>query len=184
MLHARRTAMPAALLMSLALALPALIGVTLATPAQAHTGLVSSTPTDGELLAELPAEVTLTFTEDLGDPAYVVVTGPDGADHGDGAPVVEGAGVTQAVLETAPAGAYTLAYRVISADGHPVSGEIGFTVENGGTASSTSKTSDAVPADADAEEGFWARRGMHVAVAAALVAAVVGGVALARRRSA
>jgi len=52
--------------------------------ASAHAELVESDPADGAVLTEAPAAVTLTFTESVTDPAYVVVTGPDGGQAAEG----------------------------------------------------------------------------------------------------
>ncbi len=95
--------------------------------AWAHAGLVDSDPRDGATLDALPAEVSLTFTEDINPPAYVVVRSADGADLAEGDTTVEGPVVRQA-LATGEPGDYTLAYSVVSADGHRVTGELAFTV--------------------------------------------------------
>ncbi len=64
-------------------------------------------------------------------PAYVIVTAPDGSSVASGTPRVDGVLVRQGLTE-GPDGAYTMAFRAVSEDGHPVTGEITFTV---GTAS-------------------------------------------------
>lgn len=92
----------------------------------AHAQLLSSEPTSG---ASLPTtdEVSLTFNEDINpDFVQIVAEGPDG-DVADRDPVVAGAVVTQPILPTA-SGLHTLTYRVVSADGHPVSGSVTFTL--------------------------------------------------------
>lgn len=101
-----------------------------AAPASAHEELVSTSPADGAVLDAVPAEVTLTFGEEVESlGAAVVVTDSSGARIGDGAPVVDGVTVTQALLPDAAAGAVTVAYRIVSGDGHPVSGTVAFTLE-------------------------------------------------------
>lgn len=97
-------------------------------PAGAHDALESTIPADDAVLQSPPSEVVLTFGADqLSMGTAVTVTGPDGDDHADGAPRVTGRVVTQAVGE-APAGDFTVRWRSVSADGHPVSGEFGFSV--------------------------------------------------------
>lgn len=95
-------------------------------PAFAHAQLLSSTPGD-KASVETADEVTFTFNENI-NPEFVtvLVEGPDG-DVVDGEPTVDGPVVTQAIAPTA-SGEYIAGYRVVSADGHPVSGEITFTL--------------------------------------------------------
>lgn len=124
--RSRRRPLP--LLLLTLLGLPVVLGVALASPASAHASLVSSDPEDGARLATAPAQVSFSFSESMAEPAYVVVTGPGGRSATTGRPTIEGAVVVQRLASGLPAGAYTMAYRAVSADGHPVSGELSFTV--------------------------------------------------------
>ncbi|TKK83857.1 copper resistance protein CopC [Herbidospora galbida] len=96
-------------------------------PAAAHTSLRSSDPAENTRVTALP-RVTLEFSESVRFPA-VVLTGPDGERYENGKPRVDGRKVLQDVgpASALPSGAYTIAYRVVSRDGHPVEGEIPFT---------------------------------------------------------
>lgn len=99
-------------------------------PAAAHDALIGSDPADGAVLAAVPTQVVLQFAAsqaDLG--AEVVVTGADGQSWSDGAPVVADATVTQALLPGMPNGPYTVTWRSVAGDGHPVTGVLGFTVD-------------------------------------------------------
>lgn len=108
-----------------------------ASPAAAHAGLVGSDPADAATLAEAPQQVTLTFSEEVREPAYVFVTGPDGRTHETGEVEVVGAVTTQAVeVPEQSAGDWSIAYRVVSSDGHPISGQLTFTVESDGSPTS------------------------------------------------
>ena len=100
-----------------------------AAPAKAHDRLVRVDPAAGARTERAPAQVQLVFDQAVGRRfATVVVTGPDGADLAAGpARVVDGT-VTQPLDPTGPSGAYTVAYRVVSADGHPVTGTSTYTV--------------------------------------------------------
>ncbi|GII75936.1 copper resistance protein CopC [Sphaerisporangium rufum] len=102
------------------------LGTAVASPALAHTSLKSSDPKKGATVESID-EIRLTFTESVKLPS-VVLNDADGKAHQDGRPEVDGAVVTQRVAGTLPAGKYTIAWRVVSADGHPVVGEIPFTV--------------------------------------------------------
>jgi methionine-rich copper-binding protein CopC len=99
-----------------------------AAPAAAHNSLKSSTPADGEQLTTAPTEVTLTFMQSA-DPRFVkvAVRGPGGASATAGGPTVTGTVVHQP-LGPLTSGKYTVEYRVVSQDGHPVSGALSFTL--------------------------------------------------------
>ena len=104
------------------------VGVMVAMPsvASAHDVLERTNPSDGATVDRLPGAVVLTFAEaPLSLGTQVVVTGPTG-NMASGAPTIDGPDVTQALLPSAPAGEYTVTYRVTSDDGHPVSGSFSF----------------------------------------------------------
>ena len=101
--------------------------------AYAHTSLVSSIPESGEVLTELPEEVRIKFNENLllvddKNPNRLEVIDPSGQVISTTARVA-GPDLFANVdrLELA-GGEYTVRYRVISADGHPVEGEYEFSV--------------------------------------------------------
>ncbi|GAA1513998.1 copper resistance protein CopC [Sphaerisporangium rubeum] len=111
----------------LALVIAVLSGTVIATPALAHTALKSSSPKKGATVETLD-EVKLTFTESVKFPV-VLVRDAGGKAYADGKPDADGPVITQKVAGPLPSGKYTIAWRVVSADGHPVEGEIPFTVE-------------------------------------------------------
>jgi len=104
--------------------------------ASAHASLVSSTPPDGTTLDALPDEVTLTFDESLDEPAFVTVTAPDGTAVADGDPGVSDTQVSQQLEAATTEGTYTLAFRVMSFDGHPVTDTVSFNVGHASEAAS------------------------------------------------
>ncbi|MEV0453857.1 copper resistance CopC family protein [Catellatospora methionotrophica] len=167
----------------------------LAQPAAAHDGLLSATPADGARLDQAPAAVTLRFAARL-DPrlAKVAVTDPAGASVASGAFTASGAELTQPVAIAAP-GRYTVAFRVVSRDGHPVSGTSTFTVTAAAASPGASPTAvtaqpaAAGPATASAVSAPHAERaapgGPSRAVAGAVAAGVVvvgAAVVVTRRR--
>jgi methionine-rich copper-binding protein CopC len=107
------------------------IGLGFPGTAQAHTTLVSSTPEDGATIESLPTTVSFTFDENVATPAFVAVTAPDGKSIIDGSPNVLDATVTQEIKPVGEKGTYSMSYRVISSDGHPVTGTLRFTVSTG-----------------------------------------------------
>lgn len=126
------------------LALAAASVLLIASPAAAHDELSSTDPAAGATLDALPAQLTLTFSADIAPDAgasEVVVTDAAGAALVDGAPVAEGAVLTQALAGEA-SGAVTVLWKVVSSDGHPISGELSFTVT---PASTPTPTATATP---------------------------------------
>lgn len=111
-----------------------------------------------------PSEIVLTFDQPaVAMGTRVVVTGPSGPVQTGTARLVDDT-VTQAVAGGAPAGAYTVAWRVTSADGHPVSGTFTFTSTSAGAGSPPVAAAPA-PAEPAAGEG-GAPAGAAVGVAA------------------
>jgi hypothetical protein len=120
---ARRLRPIAAGALVLALSLLALVAT-----ASAHTALVSASPAEGSTVTEQPGQVVLTFNEAVqGQFAQLAVADANGSSHQTGEPQASGATVTQAVGEL-PDGIYTVSFRVVSADGHPVTGSYQFSV--------------------------------------------------------
>ncbi len=113
----------------LLLVVSTLVTVGLAGPALAHTTLIGSDPADGAVLTAAPTTVTLTFDDPLADfEPVLTVTGPDGVTYQSGSPTVDGTRLSNAVNALPVAGTYTVAYRVVSDDGHPVEGTLIFTL--------------------------------------------------------
>jgi methionine-rich copper-binding protein CopC len=135
-----------ALLLVPALAPGAAAPATAALPA--HAQLVSSTPADGDSVPTAD-EVTLSFSEDVNAQfVQVRVEGPRG-DETAGEPEVDGTDVVQQLLPDLPDGEHRVTYRVVSVDGHPVSGTLAFTTT--GTGSGGSPTVSATPSEPESE---------------------------------
>ncbi|KAA0024787.1 copper resistance CopC family protein [Antrihabitans cavernicola] len=134
------------LVASIAVLVAALFGVG---TASAHSIPVSSSPADGSQIDAGPPKASITFNEALQTSfASLTVVGPDGNLWSkESKPVVDGPTVSVDVGELGPVGKYTIAYRVTSADGHPVSGTRTFTLTKAGTGTPGAK------ADADASGG-------------------------------
>jgi copper resistance protein C len=139
-----------ALARGMALTAAALLGLAAAGPAAAHDALVGSEPEDGQVLDVPPKDVVLSFSADQLDVgASVVVLGPDGHDHGVDAPVVDGRTVTQQLDGRGAAGEWSVDWRSVSGDGHPITGRLVFTV----TAPATDPRDDLVEDGPDTPEG-------------------------------
>lgn len=120
-------------------------GLTLAvaTPAQAHDELVSSYPEADSTVPGSPEEITLSFSGELiagMQSAAVEVIAPDGENIATDAPSEDGTSITQHLTPDPPAGVFTVRWKVVSSDGHPISGEYTYTVEPGVVASNPAAT--------------------------------------------
>ncbi|MHB1474805.1 MAG: copper resistance CopC family protein [Dermatophilaceae bacterium] len=114
---------------SSAVGLALVTSVVNAASASAHAELVKVTPDVDAQLTTAPKEVVLEFSEPVNASfATSVVTTSAGVSVTNGKPTVIGAKVTQALVPHLAAGTYLVAFRVVSNDGHPVTGESGFTL--------------------------------------------------------
>ncbi len=140
-----RRALAALLLAAVACVLPA--GV-----AAAHDQLVDSAPASGERLDAAPTEVRLTFSGDLMElGSTVVVADAAGQDWAASTPVLDGPALTVPLAPDLPDGAYTARWRVVSADGHPISGSVPFQVGDAPSPDAT-VSPDAASPSADATD--------------------------------
>ncbi len=113
------------------------MGAVLAPAAQAHSELVSSDPADGATLDAPPASVSFTFNEDLlPDFVRLIATSPAGVTGDLPLSSVQGPTVTADWPAPAEGGEWTVSYRVVSQDGHPIEG--GITFSYAGTAPTSS----------------------------------------------
>lgn len=116
-------------------------------PASAHAALTSTDPAEGSVLPTAPERVTLTFSEGvlLSDDS-VRVLDPRGKRVDAGEPGhVDGKSTTATVaLHTGlPDGTFTVAWKAVSEDSHPVGGAFTFSI------GAPSKTTVSVPATAE-----------------------------------
>ncbi|MDO0934475.1 copper resistance protein CopC [Streptomyces sp. DG2A-72] len=124
--------------------------------ASAHAALRSTDPADGSVLKSAPGELTLTFTESVGllDDS-VRILDPSGhrlrlgeAEHVPG----RADAVRVSLPAKADTGTFTVAWRVVSADSHPVSGAFTFSV---GKPSATAATVDTGPVEDPVTGSLW-----------------------------
>ena len=141
-------------------------------PAAAHASLVGSDPADGSSLAEAPRKVSMTFNENVGS-GFVAVTAPDGTQVKTANVRTVDHVLSADVAASDERGRYTVAYRIVSADGHPVSGEVTFTTTTGRT------VHHAHPAD---QRSFVHRHRGHLVIALAVAVVAIGLVLAPLRR--
>ncbi|XVU26120.1 copper resistance CopC family protein [Actinoplanes sp. CA-054009] len=124
----------------LALAVVATVAVLLpGAPAWAHNSLAEATPAKNATVKKAPESVKLRFLQKL-NPTATKITITGAAPVTASAPKIEGATGTITFAPLAN-GEYTVAYDVVSKDGHPVKGSYKFTV----TAPTPATTSAAAP---------------------------------------
>ena len=101
--------------------------------ALAHARLEGSDPANGASLDSAPQRVSLTFSDQMtADFNTLTVIGPDNAHYETGPITAEGTTVSIGVGPLGPAGRYEIGYRVVSEDGHPVTGSVAFNVTTAG----------------------------------------------------
>jgi copper transport protein len=134
-----------------------LLGVS---PAAAHATVISTTPENGAILDQPITTVEVTFNEVV-EPRDVTVVD----ERGERTDIEHGRAETLEIpIDTSGGGWFAVSWRVISADGHPVSGAITFRV-GAGTAEAPEALRDAV---AGASETDFADVGRTVARSFAL----------------
>src|ERR1700710_2336333 len=98
-----------------------------ATGVSAHASLVAADPGDGIVLAAAPKIIQLQFNEAV-TPAVIRLIDAEGKTRDDATVRV----IDQTIVITPPAnlphGTQVVSYRVISQDGHPVSGSLVFSI--------------------------------------------------------
>lgn len=96
--------------------------------AQAHTTLTTSTPAEGEVMKEELKEVQLTFGTVIEQGSTMTLQGEEMEFKFENVTVSENI-MTGILGEELPNGAYTVQWKIIGADGHPIDGEIPFAVD-------------------------------------------------------
>ncbi|WP_314176139.1 copper resistance CopC/CopD family protein [Streptomyces winkii] len=116
----------------------------LAAPASAHAVQTDSSPAEGRVVRSAPKQVTVTFSEGVSmSDGSIRVLGPDGKRlDTDKVREVPDKANTRAVgiKSDAPDGTYTVAWKAVSDDSHPVSGAFTFSV--GHTSQTTANIAD------------------------------------------
>lgn len=175
---------------TIALVIGLAAAIAFSSPAAAHSAIIDSSPKAGEVIESAPDFFSITASEDLADItgagegfALKVVNTATGENVATGQLTIDGATLSTPGVPL-ESGAYLMQYQVVSTDGHPVSGEIPFTVAGDGTelpAESDPGVSNGNddPIAAPADPPSWPA---WLAVSIALALIVVGGIIAIRRR--
>ncbi|MGY0060101.1 copper resistance CopC/CopD family protein [Streptomyces sp. LZ34] len=120
-----------------------------ASPAAAHAALTATDPADGAVVKAAPAQVGLTFSEGVllsRDSVRVLDPKSNRVDTGNPAHMGGKSSTAAVSLHSGlPDGTYTVAWKVVSEDSHPVAGAFTFSI------GAPSKTKAKVPSDAGAD---------------------------------
>lgn len=121
-----------------------------AAPASAHDGAESTTPAAGATVPTPPEKVSITFNNNpLTIGSQIAVTDAAGTNWADGAVEILDNVASEKLKPGAPAGLFTVAWRVASSDGHPIEGSFTFTA----TAGAEGSAAAAVPRMGTAQPG-------------------------------
>jgi copper transport protein len=155
--------------------LTAVLGILFASPAAAHAELVATNPANGAHLAKAPDEIEMTFTESVNvlDDGFRLVDSV-GATVPTPEPVADGHTVNWPMPADLPDGPYTVTWKLVSSDGHPVAGAFSFGV--GTTAATVLGITPGVKSEGSASpEAPWPVVAVRLAgyLAFALLAGVV-----------
>lgn len=160
--------------------------------ASAHDSVTGTSPKDGQTLEAVPEAVEITFTNPpaaLG--SQILIEDADGTGWAVGEVEIIDNVATQRISPDAPAGEYTVTWRVVSSDAHPIEGVFEFTAAAGSSGGAGSSSTDAAgpettPATAEETEPVQAASSFPVSfiiVMSVLLVAVLAFLAvLARRR--
>ncbi|MGK0742339.1 copper resistance CopC family protein [Leucobacter sp. Z1108] len=122
-----------------------------ATPALAHDELVGFDVVAEDSTGAVRG-VSLQFSNEILDVgAEFIATDESGADVLDGLPVVAGRDVTQALQTPLTAGDVAIAWRVVSSDGHPISGALTLAVSADGIGTIAVADAGAATGDSDGQ---------------------------------
>lgn len=140
------------------------IGTLLPIPlAQAHAVLVFSNPAVGAHLSAMPSTVEVEFDGNLismGGPRtnLLIVTDSSGREIDAHNSKVAGPIVTVGVENQPESGVFTVSWRVVSSDGHPVEGSYQFSVGK----VIVSPTSRPITSHEENKDGFWIHHRTHI----------------------
>lgn len=149
-------------------------------PARAHDELVSSNPASGQVLEAAPDQLELVYSGDIMElegANQVRVTDSKGQEVQQGEPKVQGKTLTQRLTASDQADeTYTVTWRVVSSDGHPIQGRLSYSTGAGASSSPSASVSPSSQADQSAQAGKqqWAETLPDLAKWSILLAGVAG----------
>jgi copper resistance protein C len=130
--------------------------------AMAHDQVIDQIPAPGSSVEAGPVDIRLDFSNellDIGSGAEIIITAPDGSFAPTSCASINGTLAT-AKTDLDQPGTYTVAWRVVSSDGHPIEGNYTFELLNGTgyVASSNIEPcliATAMPTQAEEPANYW-----------------------------
>ncbi|SDR05519.1 copper resistance CopC family protein [Arthrobacter crystallopoietes] len=163
-----------------------------ASGAFAHDDLLGSNPADGDTVEQMPGDIVLRYSANVvGLGSTVLIQDAEGNDWTDGETRIVDDAMIQEVRSGAPAGEYTVLWRAVSSDSHPIEGTLTFTVagpaesqaapENTPAASPAAAPAPATPTDSalpseaagDSEQAATGTDATGVLIGAAVVLVLI-----------
>lgn len=143
--------------------------------ASAHSALISSNPSNGSSVSALPAEIELRFNDKLSKMAPALILRHDNETIAKLQPHIDGTLLRAEAppLELAD-GAYQLVWRIVSIDGHPLSGAIAFRIGGDQAPAAQAPATEQAPSQSST--------GKTTAIASGIAALALVAVLLVRRR--
>ncbi|MBT2514882.1 copper resistance CopC family protein [Arthrobacter sp. ISL-30] len=129
-------ALIAAMATALAAALACAVALLAAVPASAHDAAASTAPANGSTVSSVPDKVSVTFSNNpLALGSQFIINDSSGTNWAEGPVEIVDNVASQKLKEGAPAGQFTVAWRVVSSDSHPIEGTFSFAAGSGATTS-------------------------------------------------
>ncbi|WP_084033264.1 copper resistance CopC family protein [Arthrobacter sp. 35/47] len=133
-----------------------MIGSIGAPAATAHDSLIGTAPEEGQVIATAPEAITITLSETPLESSglelsRIQITGPDGTPV-EAVPVTLEENVMSAPAAIDAPGVYSVAWRTVSSDGHPIEGVFEFTYEPASTTPAEDPSTAAPSAQATESE--------------------------------
>lgn len=118
----------------------------IATPAAAHTSIVSFSPDVEQSLTTAPTQITIVTTEPVREMgSAITVTSPAGQRVDDGSTEIQGTTALVGLITLTEVGEYTVNYRLLAEDGHPIDGTYTFTLSEVSPTPTPSQTPTQTP---------------------------------------
>lgn len=148
--------------------------------ANAHSALNTSEPASDAQLTDAPTQVVLSFNQTI-EPsfAFIGVTSDDGRQWARPEPTVDGQNVRVELVGELPDGRYTVAYRVVSQDGHPIEGSYVFDLSSAKPASADAAAETSIPTASSQASGVGQSRSDSGSASIWILAAAAAGLLVA-----
>jgi copper resistance protein C len=99
------------------------------TLSSAHTGLESSNPAEGEVVKEELKEITLQYKTQIENLSTMKIVKDDGQEVKLDSVIVQEKTMSGVLPHSLENGSYTIQWKIIGTDGHPIEGDIPFSVQ-------------------------------------------------------